>query len=169
MMCRGHKNAILDLRWTADGDDLVTCSPDATLRLWDAATGQQTKTMKGHKGFVNACDVSRRAGDHAVVSGSDDRTWKLWDMRVSGRVPVMSAHDGFPVTAVAFGADASLRVHGRRRGGCQTLGRARDVRERLGRRRLRKRGSDDDPPRTRGHDHGHAPESRRHASADERR
>ena len=106
MMCRGHKNAILDLRWTADGDDLVTCSPDATLRLWDAATGQQTKTMKGHKGFVNACDVSRRAGDHAVVSGSDDRTWKLWDMRVSGRVPVMSAHDGFPVTAVAFGADA---------------------------------------------------------------
>jgi len=107
MMCRGHKNAILDLRWTADGDDLVTCSPDATLRLWDAATGQQTKTMKGHKGFVNACDVSRRAGDHAVVSGSDDRTWKLWDMRVSGRVPVMSAYDGFPVTAVAFGADAT--------------------------------------------------------------
>ena len=107
MMCRGHKNAILDLRWTADGDDLVTCSPDATLRLWDAATGQQTKTMKGHEGFVNACDVSRRAGDHAVVSGSDDRTWKLWDMRVSGRVPVMSAYDGFPVTAVAFGADAT--------------------------------------------------------------
>lgn len=105
MMCRGHKNAILDLRWTADGDDLVTCSPDSTLRLWDAATGAQTKTMKGHAGFVNACDVSRRAGDVLVVSGSDDRTWKLWDMRV--KRAVMSTHDGFPVTAVAFGADGN--------------------------------------------------------------
>ena len=105
MMCRGHKNAILDLRWTADGDDLVTCSPDSTLRLWDAATGAQTKTMKGHAGFVNACDVSRRAGDVLVVSGSDDRTWKLWDTRV--KRAVMSTHDGFPVTAVAFGADGN--------------------------------------------------------------
>ena len=104
MMCRGHKNAILDLRWTVDGADLVTCSPDLTLRLWDAATGAQTKTMKGHDAFVNACDASPRDRD-VVLSGSDDRTWKLWDMRASKRA-VMSVSDGFPVTAVAFGADA---------------------------------------------------------------
>ena len=103
MMCRGHKNAILDVRWTSDGADLVTCSPDATLRLWDAATGAQTKTMKGHASFVNACDASPRDRD-VVASGSDDRTWKLWDMRVSKRA-VLDVRDGFPVTAVALGAD----------------------------------------------------------------
>ena len=101
--CKGHKNAILDLRWTADGNDLVTCSPDTTLRLWDATTGQQTKTMKGHSGFVNACDTSKRLGDFTVVSGGDDRSWKMWDLRQ--KKCVFSVMDGFPVTAVAFGAD----------------------------------------------------------------
>ena len=105
MMCKGHKNTISDLRWTADGDDIVTCSPDMTLRLWDATTGVKTKTMKGHSGFVNACDVSKRLGDTLVISGGDDRSWKMWDLRVKKHV--LSVADGFPLTSVAFGNDTN--------------------------------------------------------------
>jgi Prp8 binding protein len=92
------------MRWTADGYDLVTCSPDQTLRLWDATSGAQIKTMKGHSSFVNACDVSRGKGEPLVVSGSDDRTWKLWDARV--KRAVASVSEEFPITAVALGDDA---------------------------------------------------------------
>ena len=34
MMMRGHKNTVLELHWTADGDNLVTCSPDKSVRCW---------------------------------------------------------------------------------------------------------------------------------------
>ena len=42
MMMQGHKNSVLELHWTADGDNILTCSPDKTLRLWDATTGERT-------------------------------------------------------------------------------------------------------------------------------
>jgi WD40 repeat protein len=35
-LMRGHKNSILEMHWTPDGDNLLTCSPDKTIRLWDA-------------------------------------------------------------------------------------------------------------------------------------
>ena len=43
MMMQGHKNSVLELHRTADGDNILTCSPDKTLRLWDATTGESVK------------------------------------------------------------------------------------------------------------------------------
>ena len=102
MMMQGHKNSVLELHWTADGDNLLTCSPDKTLRLWDATTGESVKCMKGHQSFVNACSVAPK-GKPLCVSGSDDGTAKLWDFRRKGAVATFA--DRFQVTAVAFNAD----------------------------------------------------------------
>lgn len=30
----GHKNAVLEVHWTPDGERLVSCSPDKTVRRW---------------------------------------------------------------------------------------------------------------------------------------
>ena len=102
MMMQGHKNSVLELHWTADGDNLLTCSPDKTLRLWDATTGESVKCMKGHQSFVNACSVAPK-GKPLCVSGSDDGTAKLWDFRRKGAVATFA--DRFQVTTVAFNAD----------------------------------------------------------------
>lgn len=104
MMLQGHKNAILDLRWTADGENLVTCSPDKTVRCWDAHVGEQVKQMKGHAGFVNACDAAP-TGAPLVVSAADDATARVWDLRAKGAVAIFRTK--LPATAVAFSADAS--------------------------------------------------------------
>ena len=104
MMLQGHKNAILDLRWTADGENLVTCSPDKTVRCWDARVGEQVKQMKGHAGFVNACDAAP-TGAPLVVSAADDATARVWDLRAKGAVAIFRTK--LPATAVAFSADAS--------------------------------------------------------------
>lgn len=36
MMIQGHRNAVTDLRFTADGERIVTASSDKTARVWDA-------------------------------------------------------------------------------------------------------------------------------------
>ena len=102
MMMQGHKNSVLELHWTADGDNILTCSPDKTLRLWDATTGESVKCMKGHQSFVNACSTAPK-GKPLCVSGSDDGTAKLWDFRRKGEVATFA--DRFQVTAVAFDAE----------------------------------------------------------------
>jgi Prp8 binding protein len=71
----GHKNGILELHWTTDGERIVSASPDKSVRAWDAATGQQVKKMAEHDNFVNSCCPLRR-GPPLLVSGSDDATSK---------------------------------------------------------------------------------------------
>jgi Prp8 binding protein len=108
MMLMGHKNAILEVQWTSDGSQVLSCSADKTVRAWDAETGQQVKKMGEHTGVVNSVCPARR-GPPLLVSGSDDGTVKLWDLRV--RRCVQSYGDKrFAVTAVAF-ADVADAVY----------------------------------------------------------
>lgn len=76
MHCAGHKNAVLELHWTSDGEHIVSASPDKSVRAWDAATGEQVKKMSEHDNFVNSCCPLKR-GPPLLVSGSDDGTAKV--------------------------------------------------------------------------------------------
>lgn len=55
---------------------VVSGSADATLRVWDVASGQCLQTMKGHKGRIICVDI---LPDGQVVSGSADHTLRIWD------------------------------------------------------------------------------------------
>ena len=74
--CTGHKNAVLEVQWTTDGERVLSASPDKSVRAWDAATGEQVKKMAEHDNFVNSCCPLRR-GPPLLVSGSDDATAKV--------------------------------------------------------------------------------------------
>ena len=37
----GHKNAVLEVQWTTDGERVLSASPDRSVRAWDATTGEQ--------------------------------------------------------------------------------------------------------------------------------
>lgn len=99
----GHKNAVLDCKFAADSEHIVTASADKNLAWWDANTGSRVKRFMGHEGIVNAVDTVRSGPAPLVVSGSDDRTARIWDSRVRGEVGILE--DGFPITAVAYSAD----------------------------------------------------------------
>ncbi len=75
-MAAGHKNAVLELHWTSDGERIVSASPDKSVRAWDAVTGEQVKKMSEHDSFVNSCCPLKR-GPPLLVSGSDDGTAKV--------------------------------------------------------------------------------------------
>lgn len=49
----GHTGAVYDVAFSPDGNRIVSAgSSDRTLKMWDAATGQETLTLTGHTGFV---------------------------------------------------------------------------------------------------------------------
>ncbi len=56
-MLSGHKNAILDVKFTCDSAKIITASADYNLGVYDAMIGTRIKRFMGHKGIVNAVDV----------------------------------------------------------------------------------------------------------------
>ena len=53
----GHKNAVLDVKWSNDDEYITTASADRTLGWWNANTGARVKKLQGHSGIVNAVDT----------------------------------------------------------------------------------------------------------------
>jgi WD40 repeat protein len=94
-----------------NGDYIVSASDDGTLKVWDADTGKEQRTLRGHTSDVTGCAISP-AGD-AIVSASWDQTLKVWDARtgaclstlyVNGQLNACAFHpDGEHI--VAAGAD----------------------------------------------------------------
>jgi len=64
--------------FSLDGKRIVSGSFDNTLKVWDAQTGQETLTLKGHSSYVNS--VSFSPDGKRIVSGSTDNTLKVWDI-----------------------------------------------------------------------------------------
>jgi len=62
---------------SSDGAYALSSSWDKTLRLWELATGNTTRTFVGHTNDV--LSVSFSADNRQIVSGSRDRTIKLWN------------------------------------------------------------------------------------------
>lgn len=99
----GHKNAILDCKFSNNGEKVITASADYNLGVYDVRTGDRLKRFMGHKGIVNAVAVPKDGSPCLAVSASDDRTCRLWDTRVRGEVGCLE--DRFQVTAVEYGND----------------------------------------------------------------
>ena len=90
------------MSFSPDGKRLASASNDKTLKLWDAATGQELLTLKGHTGSVNG--VSFSPDGKRLASASDDRTLKLWDAATGQELLTLKGHTG-SVNGVSFSPD----------------------------------------------------------------
>jgi len=57
---KGHKNAILDLKWSLDSTRIYTAGADNFVFVWDTAELEKVKRLRGHEGVVNSLDVVLR-------------------------------------------------------------------------------------------------------------
>jgi eukaryotic-like serine/threonine-protein kinase len=84
-------------------------SEDQTAKVWDAATGQEIFTLKGHAGYVRS--VAFSPDGQRIVTASNDQTAKLWDATTGQEVPTLKGHADF-VNSIAFSPDSQWMVTG---------------------------------------------------------
>jgi hypothetical protein len=65
------------LCFSADGR-LLASSDGSLVHVWEAATGQELRALRGHRGDVHALAFS--GNGRRLASASDDRTCLIWDL-----------------------------------------------------------------------------------------
>lgn len=75
----------------SEGDQLVSCSRDKTIKLWDIQTGYCKRTWSGHEGWVRRIAVSEDG--QTIVSGSDDQSVIIWNVQKEAPILRFFAHD----------------------------------------------------------------------------
>lgn len=71
---KGHTDSVYCLQF--DQRKIISGSRDRTIRIWDVASGQQTKVLTGHQGSV----LCLRYDDKHLITGSSDSTIFVWDL-----------------------------------------------------------------------------------------
>ncbi len=94
----GHAGEVWTLAFSPDGRILASGSDDATIKLWDVATGRERATLKGHDSLVMS--VTFLADGRRIASGGWDHTVRIWDIDSATPLANWKAHDA-PVRHVA--------------------------------------------------------------------
>lgn len=84
-------HAITSIRFSLDGQLLVTASEDGRALVWDTATGARLHELK-HGGRVACARFSRRVGAR-LVTASWDQTVRIWDAQTGRELARLSHPD----------------------------------------------------------------------------
>jgi WD40 repeat protein len=96
---------------SADGTRVLTGSADHTARLWDAKTGKELQTLRGHAEEVTAVAIA--ADGTRLVTASQDQTMRLWDAKTGKEVLAFKGATS-ELKSVAFSPDGSRVATGGR-------------------------------------------------------
>jgi WD40 repeat protein len=99
---KAHSALIHGLAVSPDGKQLATAGFDGAVRLWNADTGQEVRTLSGHTGPVYA--VAFTSDGQSLASCGDDKIIRLWSPAEGKSVKELKGHGGV-VDAVAFAPD----------------------------------------------------------------
>jgi COMPASS component SWD3 len=107
---QGHDRGVSQVKFSPDGRWIASCSADATIKVWDAATGQLMQTLEGHLAGVST--VAWSPDSKTIASGSDDKAIRLWN-RTTGEpysTPLLGHHNY--VYSLAFSPKGNMLVSG---------------------------------------------------------
>jgi WD40 repeat protein len=87
-----HDAEVLSVRFSSDGQRIVTVSEDNTVQLWDAPTGKPIGEPMKHGSNVNSPQLI--PDGQRVVTVSGDNTARLWDVASGKPIGEPIKHEG---------------------------------------------------------------------------
>ena len=113
-----HEGWVNSVAFSPDGKLIVSGSADATVRLWDAATGKHVgDPLTGHQRGVNS--VAFSPDGQRIVSGGSDGSIRLWETATGKPLGEPFLVQG-NVDSVAFSPDGRQIVSGGEDGWCDS-------------------------------------------------
>jgi WD40 repeat protein len=100
---------VTSVAFSSDGKLLLSGSDNSTIKLWDAVSGQEIRTFKGHIAKINSLAFS--PDGKQILSGSFDRTIRLWDVASEQLTKTFSGHTD-EVNSVAFSPNGKQILSG---------------------------------------------------------
>jgi hypothetical protein len=88
----GRQYWVMGLSWSRDGKRLASAHANRVVITWDAQTGRELWTMRGHTDFVDAVAWSPD-GTRLASAGVDDSV-RLWDPRTGQEAFVLRGNSG---------------------------------------------------------------------------
>ena len=74
----GHKSRVETVAFSPDDKRVASAgNSNGRVRVWDSATGQETRTLQGHESTVSSLAFS--PDGKRIVTGSWDKTLKVWE------------------------------------------------------------------------------------------
>jgi WD40 repeat protein len=98
----GHTGTVTAVAFAPDGGSLATTSNDATVRVWDAATGKTLMTLTGHTDIGRA--VAYAPDGKTLATASNDKTVRIWDAATGKTIRTLTGHTD-SVHGVAYAPD----------------------------------------------------------------
>ena len=105
---KGHRDAVLALKFSPSGKMLVSGSKDGSIRLWDTESGRETPILKAHPSGVRAIAFS--PDGKKIVSGGWDGYVRTWDLATVKKLAEFKA--GRQVQSVAWSSDGKYVAAG---------------------------------------------------------
>jgi WD40 repeat protein len=106
---KGHSDCIYAAAFSPDGATIATASYDKLIKLWDAASGKEIRTLKDHIDAVYA--LAFTPDGKRLISGAADRTVKVWNPATGERLYTMGEPaDG--INALAISPDGKMVAAG---------------------------------------------------------